>query len=317
MAKYAIKRLLLLIPTLLLVCVIVFALIRMIPDSAVDLIVYKMVSSGQTVDREAVIKTLGMDKSAVAQFVSWITGVFHGDLGTSLFQKQPVSTIIANQLPITLELGIITLLISNLISIPLGLFCAARQDSIGDVGIRVISLVLLSLPVFWIGLLVLVYPAVWWHYAPPSNFVSIFVDPIANLKMFILPAFLGAIVQAGTQLRAVRTVTLEVMRQDYIRTAWAKGIKEGRILLRHALRNSMIPIITMIGSSIASLIGGSVIMESLFNIPGIGNQLISALNNRDYPLVQGCVLVFSFIVIIITILVDLTYKWIDPRVELD
>ncbi len=317
MAKYTIKRILLLIPTLLIVCIIVFALLRIIPGSALDQIIYKYSTSGIEVDREAVAAKLGMDKPAIQQFFIWVANLCRGDMGDSLFQSESVWSIISRQLPVTLELGILTLLLTNVISIPLGLFCAARQDSIADQVIRVISVILMSLPVFWIGTLVLIYPAKWWGFAPATKYVPFLQNPIQNLSMFIIPALLGAMTQAGAQIRMVRTMTLEVMRQDYIRTAWAKGVGEQRVLFRHAFRNSMIPIITIIGSSVAGLVGGSVILENMFSLPGIGAQMVTALSNRDYPLVQGCVLIFSIFVMIVNLIVDLTYKLIDPRVELD
>ncbi len=317
MIKYTIKRVLLLIPTLLVVCVIVFALLRMIPGSALDQIVYKYSTAGISLDREAVAAKLGMDKPAIQQFFSWIVNLCKGDMGDSLFQSESVWAIISRQLPVTLELGVITLIFTNLISIPLGLYCAARQDAITDQMIRVISVILMSIPVFWIGTLVLVYPAVWWGFAPATKYVSFLRDPIQNLSMFIIPALLGAMTQAGGQIRMVRTMTLEVMRQDYIRTAWAKGVGERRVLFVHAFRNALIPVITIIGSSVAGLVGGSVILENMFSLPGIGAQMVTALSNRDYPLVQGCVLVFSIFVMVVNLIVDLTYKIIDPRVELD
>ena len=317
MTKYALKRLLLLIPTLLIVCVIVFALLRLVPGSALDQIMYKYSTAGISVDKEEVAARLGMDKPAVQQFFIWLGGLLKGDMGTSLFQAESVGSIISRQLPVTLELGILTLILTNLISIPIGLFCAARQDAISDQAIRVVSVILMSIPVFWIGTLVLIYPAAWWGFAPATKYVPFLRDPIANLSMFIVPAILGAMTQAGAQIRMVRTMTLEVMRQDYIRTAWSKGVGERRILFRHAFRNALIPVITIIGSSVAGLVGGSVILENMFSLPGIGQQMVNALSNRDYPLVQGCVLVFSIFVMLVNLVVDLTYKMIDPRVEIE
>ena len=317
MGKYFVKRVLLLIPTILLVCVIVFILMRMIPMDAVATLQQKLSANGNYVDEEYVRRLLGLDKPAVQQFFIWIGDVFRGDLGDSYFDHVTVNSILAKKLPATLELGILSLVITNLISIPLGLFCAARQDSISDQAIRTVSVILMSLPVFWIGTLVLIYPAKWFGYAPATMYVPFFQAPLQNLSMFIIPSLLGAMTQAGAQIRMVRTMTLEVMRQDYIRTAWAKGVKEKRVLFRHAFRNALIPIITIIGASVAGLIGGSVILESMFNLPGIGQQLVTALSNRDYPLVQGCCLVFSIFVMLINLLVDLCYKWIDPRVELE
>ena len=206
---------------------------------------------------------------------------------------------------------------TNMISIPLGLYCASRQDSISDYTIRVVSTILIALPVFWVATLCLIYPNLWWGWAPEVNYVPFFEDPVQNLKMFLLPALLSAMGQAGIQMRTIRTMTLEVMRQDYIRTAWAKGVPERRVMFRYAFRNAMIPIITMIGGSVAMMIGGNVVMENIFNIPGLGAAMVSALNSRDYPIVQGCVLVLALFVMCINLLVDIAYKWIDPRVQLD
>lgn len=317
MGKYIVKRILLLIPALFLVCAIVFALMRLIPGDAVDAIVQKMVNAGQSVDRDAVETMLGLDKPPVEQFILWLKDVFRGDLGDSLFQYEPVLDIIARQLPVTLELGIMTLVLSNLISIPLGLFCASRQNSASDYVIRAVGVVLMAVPVFWIATIVLVYPATKWGYSPPMNYVSFFKDPLENLRMFLVPALLGAMTAAGNQLRMVRTMNLEVLRMDYVRTAWAKGAKERIVLFRHVFHNAMIPVVTAIGGAAGGMIGGSVILENLFNIPGIGQQMVTALNNRDYPVIQGCVLIFSVIVMLINLLVDVSYKWIDPRVDLD
>ena len=317
MGKYLVKRLLLLVLTLFLVCLIVFALLRMVPGSAVDVIVTTYATQGIVVDAAEVEQMLGLDKPFLTQLFNWIGGLLHGDFGDSLFQTESVASIIGRTMPVTLELTILTLIFTNLFSIPLGLYCAARQDSISDNLIRALSVVLMSLPVFWLATLVLVYPAVWFSYAPPTKYVSFFQDPLQNLQMFLIPALLGAITQTGAQLRTVRTMTLEVMRQDYIRTAWAKGIVEKRILLVHAFRNAMIPVITIIGGSVAASIGGSVILENMFSMPGIGQQMVSALGNRDYPLVQGCVLVLSIIVMLVNLLVDLAYKWIDPRIDME
>lgn len=317
MSKYFVKRVLLLIPTILLVCVIVFALMRMIPMDAVATLQQKLSANGNYVDEEYVRSLLGLDKPAIQQFFLWLKDVLRGNLGTSYFDHVSVNEIIAKKLPATLELGILSLLMTNLISIPLGLFCAARQDSISDYTIRVISTVLIALPVFWVATLVLIYPNLWWGWAPEVTYVPIWEDPIKNLSMFLLPAALSAVGQAGIQMRTIRTMTLEVMRQDYIRTAWAKGVPERKVLFRYAFRNSMIPIITMIGGSVAMMIGGNVVMENIFNIPGLGQAMVSALNSRDYPIVQGCVLVLSLFVMCINLLVDLAYQWIDPRVSLE
>lgn len=317
MAKYVLKRVLLLIPTMLLVCIIVFILMRMVPSSAVDMVVYQYQKNGESITYEEAERRLGLDKPAIEQFVNWMGGLVQGDLGDSLFKTKPVAETIRDQMPISIELGVLTLILTSLISIPLGLYCASHQGSLADNVIRVVSVALMSFPIFWIGTLVLVYPAIWWGYTVPLKYTSFFADPIVNMRMFLVPAIVGAVTQAGMQIRAVRTVTLDVMKQDFVRTARAKGARENRVMYFHALRNTMIPIITMIGGSVGAIIGGNVILENMFNIPGIGQQMISALNNRDYPLAQGCTVIFAVFVMVTNLVVDIAYKWFDPRVSLE
>jgi peptide/nickel transport system permease protein len=317
MSKYILKRVLFLIPALFLVCVVVFVLMRMMPGDAVDAIVTRLTQSGFPVDAEAVRHSLGMDKPAFVQFFIWMGDVLRGDLGESLFQHESVWAVIARQLPVSLELGMISLALSIAISIPLGLFCAAKQDTIGDYGVRIISIILMSVPMFWVATLVLFYSAEWWGYSPPIIYVDFFENPIGNLQMVFVPALLGAMAQAGMQLRFVRTMVLDTMRLDYIRTAFSKGVRERNVMFRHAFRNAMIPVITMIGGSVAALVGGNVILENIFNIPGIGQQLVTALGQRDYPIVQGCVLIMALFVMIMNLLTDIAYKWIDPRVTFE
>lgn len=317
MGKYIVKRLLLMIPALILVCVIVFVLLRIVPGSAIEMMTYKLSLSGIQVDEQELMAKLGYDKPWVTQFVTWIGDFLRGEMGTSLYSNTKVSELLLSKIPVSLELGIMTLILTNLISIPLGLFCASHQDAIGDNAIRVISIVLMSVPAFWIGELVLIYPAVWFGYAPSPQYISLLKDPVANLNMFLPPAIIGALTQAGAQIRAVRTLTIETMRQDYIRAAWAKGDTEHQVMYTHAFRNALIPVITIVGGAIAMLISGSVILENLFNMPGMGQAVVSALNDRDYPVVQGCVLVFSIFTMLVNLIVDISYKWADPRIELE
>ena len=317
MGKYVIKRLLLLIPTMLLVCVIVFALMRAVPGSAVDQVVYNYKQNGMVITYEEAEAKLGLDKPAVVQFFSWIGGILRGDLGDCLFRGDSVWDVISAQMPVTLELGVLTLLFTIIISIPLGLICAAHPDSLADIIIRTLAVVLASVPVFWIGTMVLVYPAVWWGFSIPLTYVSMFQNFFLNMKMFLVPALVGALTGAGNNIRAVRTMTLAVMRQDYVRTAWAKGAKESRVMYFHAFRNALIPVITLFGGAAAGILGGNVVIENMFNIPGIGQQLVTALNNRDYPLAQGCTVIMAIFVMIVNLVVDLAYKWCDPRVNLE
>ena len=318
MGKYILKRVLLLIPTVLVVCILTFAMMRMLPGSALDFMVKRLTAAGQNVDVETLRIRLGLDEPVVKQFFSWIGGiVLHGDLGDSLFQYESVGSIIGRELPVTLQLGFMELFWTVIISVPLGLWCAARQDGVPDYVFRVFAIIFMAVPTFLVASIVLVYPAKWWGYAPNIQYVSVFKNFTANMKMFLVPSFIGALSQIGMQMRMVRTCCLETMRTDFVRTAWAKGCGEKRVLLRHVFRNSMIPVITVIGGSVAAIFGGNVILENLFNIPGIGQQLVTALDQRDYTVIQGCVLIMGVLVMLVNLLVDICYKWLDPRVEIE
>lgn len=317
LAKYIFKRILLLIPTVFVVCVLTFAMMRMLPGSALDFMVKRLTAAGQLVDVDMLRARLGLDQPALTQFFLWIGGVFRGDLGESLFQYESVGSIIARQLPVTIQLGVMELIWTIIFSVPLGVWCAARQDGIADYSFRIFAITFMAVPTFLVASVILVYPAVWWGYAPNIKYSGLFQDFSANMKMFLVPSLIGALAQTGMQLRMVRTCCLETLRTDYVRTAWAKGCGEKRVLLRHVFRNSMIPVITVIGGAVAGIFGGNVILENLFNIPGIGHQLVTALDQRDYPVIQGCVLVMAVLVMLINLIVDICYKWLDPRVEID
>ena len=317
MGKYIAKRLLLLIPTLLVVCILTFVMMRMLPGTALDYMVKRLTAAGQNVDVETLRVRLGLDKPALTQFFIWIGGVLRGDLGNSLFQYESVSQIIGRELPVTLQLGFMELFLTILFAVPLGVWCAARQDGIPDYTFRVFAIIFMAVPTFLVASIVLVYPAAWWGYAPNIKYSSLFQDFGAHMRMFLVPAVIGALAQTGMQLRMVRTCCLETLRTDFVRTAWAKGCGERRVLLRHVFRNSMIPVVTVIGGSVAGIFGGNVILENLFNIPGIGQQLITALDQRDYTVIQGCVLVMAILVMLVNLIVDICYKWLDPRVEID
>ena len=317
MGKYILKRILLLIPTVLVVCILTFAMMRMLPGTALDYMVKRLTAAGQNVDVESLRVRLGLDKPALVQFFTWIGGVLRGDLGNSLFQYESVKEIIGRELPVTIQLGFMELFWTILFAVPLGVWCAARQDGIPDYTFRVFAIIFMAIPTFLVASIVLVYPAVWWGYAPNIKFFGLFQDFRANMRMFLIPSLIGALAQTGMQLRMVRTCCLETMRTDFVRTAWAKGCGEWRVLVKHVFRNSMIPVITVIGGSVAGIFGGNVILENLFNIPGIGQQLVTALDQRDYTVIQGCVLVMAIIVMLINLVVDICYKWLDPRVEID
>ncbi len=317
MTNYIIKRLLLLIPTLFIVSVIVFFLVRYVPGSAVD-VIEATLSQGGTIgiDRAAIEHALGLDVPAHIQYVRWMGNIFlHGDFGNSIIQGKPVLEMVLAKVPVTLELGLLALVISTLIGVPIGIYSAVRQDTWGDYLGRTIAILMISIPMFWTATLVMIYPAIWWGWAPPMELIHFTEDPIGNLGMFLLPAAILGMATAGGIMRMMRTMMLEVMRQDYIKTAWAKGLTERVVIMRHAIKNAFIPVITILGGQVGMLIGGAVIIENIFCLPGLGQLALNALNQRDYPLVSAVTLVTAVFVMIVNLIVDLTYTWLDPRIR--
>lgn len=319
MTNYIIRRILWLIPTLIIVTIITFLLCRWVPGSAVD-VIESSLSQGGTVniDRAAITHMLGLDVPIWTQYWRWITGIIlHGTLGTSIIQGRPVLQMIVERLPVTIELGLIAIIVGQLLALPLGILTAAKQDTPVDYTLRVISIILVALPQFWIGVMVMIYPSIYLHWSPPMELIPFTKDPLGNLYMFIIPGFIMGITTMGMSLRFVRTMMLEVMRQDYIRTAWSKGLSERTVVIRHAVKNAFIPVVTMLGGSLAMLFGGAVIIEQIFDLPGIGLLTLSALNQRDYPLIQALTLVMAIIIMLSNLLVDISYAWLDPRIHYD
>jgi len=315
MSSYIIKRLLLAIPVLLLVSIIAFLFIRLIPGNIIDLMESDQGFISQ-MDKAQIEQAMGLDKPIITQYGNWLENVVvHGDLGNSLWDKQSVTGKILERWPVTLELGILGLIVSQLIALPIGIYSALRQDTIGDYITRSFAILCIAVPSFWLATLVIVFPSIWWNYSPPVTLVPFTANPIGNLEMFIIPAIVLGMTMAGTTMRMTRTVMLEVLRQDYIRTAWAKGLRERVVVLRHALKNSLIPVITIIGMGVPTLVGGTVIIENIFSLPGMGSLLMDAVDNRDYTVVSGVILFFGVGLIIINLLVDLTYGFIDPRIS--
>lgn len=313
MRSYTIRRLLLLIPTFLLVTLIVFLLVRLIPGSIVDLMILQQ---GCTISSAQIEHALGLDVPFHIQYVRWLEQmVLHGNLGNSLWRGTPVTTEILSSLPVTLELGLLGIITALTIAVPIGIYSAIRQDTAGDYLGRTLAILCISLPSFWLGTLAMVLPAIWWSWSPPVIYVSIFKDTIENLAMFIIPGFILGMVLSGVTMRMMRTMMLEVLRQDYIRTAWSKGLTEGKVITRHALKNALIPVVTIVGLQVPILVGGTVVLEQIFCLPGVGRLLLEALNKRDYPIVSGVNVFLSLFIIIVNLLVDLTYGWLDPRIK--
>jgi len=315
---YVLRRLLWIPVTVFLISIVVFLLVRFLPGNVIDLLISQLQpSAGQMhVTREAVAHSLGLDVPVYVQYGRWISNIVaHGSLGNSLMGNQPILPSIEAAVPVTAELGILAIIFSIIISIPIGVYSAMRQDTIQDYIWRGISVLFISVPAFWIGTMIMIYPSVWWGWSPPMQLIPFAKDPIGNLGMFVLPALVLGVTMTGGTMRMTRTMMLEVLRQDYIRTAWSKGLKERVVVTRHAMRNALIPVITTIGMQIPWVIGGAVIIEQLFVLPGLGRLMLTALQNRDYPTISGINLFVAVFVIIINLLIDLTYGWLDPRIH--
>lgn len=309
------------------ITVIVFLLVRFLPGSVIDVIEAEMAQASGTgvVDRAAVERELGLDVPIYVQYGRWMgflpfpekgfSGVLQGDLGTSIRNQQSVTEEILHRLPVTFELGLLAILVGALVSLPIGVFSAIRQDTIGDYLGRTIAILGISLPAFWVGTIVMLYPSIWWGWSPPMKLISFTENPIGNLGMFIIPAMIMGLFLSGASMRMTRTMMLEVLRQDYIRTAWAKGLSERMVIMRHALKNALIPVVTIIGLQLPLMIGGAVIVEQIFSLPGVGRLALTAINQRDYPMVSGLNLFVAAFVLVINLAVDLTYGFLDPRIR--
>ena len=315
MRDYLIKRLLLIILTLFLVSTMVFLMIRLIPGDILDSQLREMSAHGGTLDREGLKRLLGVDVPIHVQYGRWMKGiVLHGDLGVSLRNGEAVTTKILGRMPVTFELGILGVLMAMLYSVPIGVYSAIRQDSTGDYVGRSISIILISVPSFWVATVIILYPSIWWQWTPSLEYIPLMEDPLGNLGMMAIPAFLVSFYTSGAVMRMTRTMMLEVLRQDYIRTAGAKGLKERVVVTRHALKNALIPVVTIVGLELPIVVGGTVIMEQIFALPGMGRLFLDSLQLRDYTMISGINLVIATVVIGSNLLVDLTYAWLDPRV---
>ncbi|MBA7630527.1 Dipeptide transport system permease protein DppB [subsurface metagenome] len=324
MRAFIIRRLLLVIPTVLLASLIVFFTIRLIPGDIIDLMAAEM-SGHVKIDRAVLEHELGFDVPILEQYGRWIgvwpqddgsfNGVLQGDLGNSLWRHAPVVNEIFTRWPVTLELGLLALIVAQIIALPIGVYSALRQDTWGDYIGRSFAILCIAVPSFWLGTLVLVLPSLWWGYMPPIMLIPFTEDPIGNLQMFIVPAIILGMALAGVTMRMTRTMMLEVLRQDYIRTAWAKGLRERVIVVRHTLKNALIPVISIVGLQMPVMLGGAVIIEQIFCLPGMGRLIVKACLRRDYTLVSGTMLFFGLAMVLINLIVDLSYGFLDPRVR--
>ena len=316
MRAYIIRRLLLIIPTLFILSILVFLSVRFIPGDAIDAMLGSADFTAE-VDRPALERMLGLDVPVHVQYGRWLGNIFlHGSLGHSLvWGQEAVEAKIVRRLPVTIELGVVAIVIGLLIALPVGIYSAIRQDTAADYVGRSAAVIGLATPNFWLGIMVMLYPAIWWGWSPPMEYVPFTEDPLGNLGVFIIPSVILGTAMSAATMRMTRTMMLEVLRQDYIRTAWSKGLKERVVIMRHALKNALIPIVTLVGMQLPMLVGGAVIMENIFNLPGLGRLMVEALIDRDYPVVSGVNLVFATAVMGLNLMIDLIYPYLDPRVR--
>ena len=313
MKQYVLRRVALAIPTLFLVSVIVFALMRMMPG---DVVTRMVEGHGYASTLDALRKDLGLDRPMYVQYFEWIGNiVLKGDFGNSYWTRQPIWDEFVRRFPVTLELALLTILVSVVIGVVIGIISAARQDSVSDYVSRILAILALSVPYFGLAVLVVVLPSIWFKWTPVWTYVPFTENPLENLKIMLVPALVFGVTRAGPIMRIMRSSLLDVLRQDYIRTAWSKGLNERRIVLRHALKNAMIPVISLIGLQMPLYIGGSVIIEAIFRLPGVGLFFFEALNKLDYPVVQSVNLIIAAMVVGLNLLIDLSYAYLDPRIR--
>jgi peptide/nickel transport system permease protein len=331
MRAYLIRRLLLIIPTLFILSIIVFLSVRFIPGDVIDVMAQDMMFTAGEIDREALERALGLDVPVYVQYGRWIgvlpspdwvtgeshfKGLLQGSLGESLWGGYlSVEEKIIGRLPVTIELGVLAIVIGLVIALPVGIYSAIRQDTAADYVGRSAAIIGMATPNFWLALMVMLYPAIWWGWSPPMRLIPFTEDPLGNLGMFIIPSLILGTASAAATMRMTRTMMLEVLRQDYIRTAWSKGLKERVVIMRHAIKNALIPVVTLVGMQLPILVGGSVIMENIFMLPGLGRLMVNALSDRDYPVVSGVNLVFATMVVGVNLMIDLIYPYLDPRVR--
>lgn len=317
MRQYLVKRLLLYLPTILLVTLLVFGLMRVIPGEPALLILGGASGDANFTDEDLrkMRHELGTDRPIYVQYGDWIWGLLHGDLGMSMYYRLPVMEELGPRIPLTIELAVMAGIISFILAVPLGIISAVKQDSVGDYIARLFSFTGISIPIFVTGMVVIYILVRLFNYLPPLGHTTLWEDPLKNLQQLLFPALVLAFFQMNFIARVTRSAMLEVLREDYVRTARSKGLRERRVIYLHALKNASLPIITVSGWSLGILLGGTIIIERIFVVPGMGTLLLEGINNRDYTLIQADVMVYATAVLTVNLLVDLIYGWLDPRIR--
>jgi peptide/nickel transport system permease protein len=316
MLNYIIRRLVMVVVVLFIVSILVFVAMRMLPGDPIRMLVTQSEQQEFTEQQiEQLRHEFGLDRPLMVQYFSWVGGIFRGDLGQSILHRAPVAQEIVRRIPITLHLGLTAFLIGIIIGIPAGVVCAVRRGSWIDTAVTTLSNIGITVPVFWLGVMMIYLFGLYLHWLPVQGYTSPFEDFGLNVRQMVMPVVCMALFPIAGTARQTRSSMLEVMRQDYIRTAWSKGLKERIIILRHALKNGLIPVVTLSGMQLSMVLGGVVITETVFNIPGMGRLAVTSVLNQDYPYVQGIILITATIVLLCNLLVDLAYGWLDPRIR--
>ena len=313
MTRYVLRRLIGMIPTLLVLLFIVVSLVRLLPGNVVDILLADGRATAET--KAQLANKLGLDQSLPEAYIRYVGGVIRGDLGSSLWTDVPVTHMIMSRAPVTAEVAGVAILVSILISLPLGVTSAVRQDSFLDYALRSGSIAGISLPSFVVAQAIVVLPALWWSKSIPFQYQTFAENPSQHLLIILPASFVLGLRLSATIARMMRTTMLDVLQQDYMRTARAKGLTNFGIIVRHGLKNALIPVVTLLGLQFAALVGGSVITESMFALPGIGRLLLDAITRRDYPVIQGVVVSVGILVMATNLLVDLSYGYLDPRIR--
>ena len=314
MWTYITRRVVQGILVLFLVSFLVFSLVRLLPGDAI-LMQLDQAAAPTPENLQKARQELGLDRPFLEQYYVWISGVLRGDLGNSLTSRRPVLQELLKRINLTSHLALMSLTIGLLIAIPVGVLAAVRQDTLADYLGRLFAILGLSLPDFWLATVTITFLAIWFRWMPPIGFAPIWAEPTRNLSQLLLPALIIGARLAAVSMRMTRSSLLEVLRQDYIRTAWAKGLRERVVIVKHAFKNAFIPVVTIIGQQFSVLLGGTVIVEFIFLQPGVGSLMLDAVVLRDYTLIQGAVLFFAAVTVVMNLLVDLSYAWLDPRIR--
>jgi peptide/nickel transport system permease protein len=314
MRTYVARRVLQGLLVLWLVSLAIFSLVRILPGDAVIM----QLDQAAAPSPEALARArqeLGLERPFLAQYRTWITGALHGDLGRSLITRRAVTSELGKRISLTSHLAVMSIIVAMLIALPVGVLSAVKQDTASDYLARFFAILGLSLPDFWLATVAITFLAIWVQWIPPVGFAPLWEDPARCLAQLAIPALIIGARLAAVSMRMTRSSLLEVLRQDYIRTARAKGARERAVIVRHALKNAFIPVVTVIGQQFSVLLGGTVIVEFIFLQPGVGSLMLDAVLLRDYTLIQGAVLFFAAVIVAMNLLVDLSYAWLDPRIR--